>query len=138
MEKSFADFHQRHIKARETLTLLQKVRSVIMWAHYTFVLSVVSLYQSESSLQDHIAHLEKKVESLEEMNQQLQEETFLKIQEYVCCVPFPSFLPPSRANKIYDKLQSDHASELAVTKANVKKMTVQISSLEGQLKQKVR
>ena len=82
------------------------------------------------------------------MNQQLQDETFLKIQEYVLCVLFLDLSLSlslslshthtfSRANKIYDKLQSDHASELAVTKANVKKMTVQVSSLEGQLKQKV-
>ena len=52
-------------------------------------------------------------------------------------LPLPPSLSLSRANKIYDKLQADHASEVAVTKANVKKMTVHIASLEGQLQQKV-
>ena len=42
-----------------------------------------------------------------------------------------------RANDVYEKLKSDHASEIAVIKANSKKMAVQISSLERQLQQKV-
>jgi hypothetical protein len=62
LEKSFAEFHQRHIKARESVATLQK---------------------TEASLQQYISELETKLDSIENLNQQLQQDTQVKIQEYV-------------------------------------------------------
>lgn len=42
-----------------------------------------------------------------------------------------------RANETFEQLKRESASEVAVMKANSKKMTIQLASLENQLQQKV-
>ena len=46
-------------------------------------------------------------------------------------------LDACRANETFDHIKADHVSELAVMKANLKKKTLQVDSLEKTLLQKV-
>ncbi len=48
------------------------------------------------------------------------------------------FVSCFRANETFEQLKKESASEVAVMKANTKKMTVQLASLERQLQQKVK
>ena len=97
------------------------------------------LFQTVSELQDHIRKNENMIKKVKSQNTQMQEDTVAKLQEYVSFVLFAVFsmLFLIRANETFDQLKRESASEVAVMKANSKKMTIQLESLEKQLQQKV-
>ena len=47
-------------------------------------------------------------------------------------------LLPFRANKKYDEMRKDHTSEVVVLNTSIKKLTMQVASMQKALEQKVR
>ena len=94
-----------------------------------------------SALQGDIEELEAQLNRTKQINTELQSEVNLKLQEWVIYrlskfvrgVSCQLFLSSYRANETYDKIKKEHASEAAVFKASLRKMTLEADGLKNSL-----
>ena len=94
--------------------------------------------QNEGNYKQVIAELEQKVRTGQEELEALKTEVDSQISEYklyMCVYVVLMFI--YRANKTFQQLRKEHASENAILKANHKKLTMQKDGLEKALQQKV-